>query len=582
MDSKPEIYCLAPWIHAFLNTKGNRNFCCFRDFEPDGKSASGMMSLKEYWNSEKVMSDRRLMLEGIAPKECIPCTSRVLFNDQPRNFFFSSYRLLTEEIRKQTDENGFTDFSPRFFDYRFSNTCNFACRTCAPGSSSRIEREEREIIPEQFSKLEINQTRQEFNRDNVLSELLGAIRRGEVDKLYWGGGEPLLLDEHWQIMNTAIECGHASKIDVVYSTNMSSMKYRSNNLLNIIDHFGSVEILASLDGVGEVGEYIRKGLDWSKFQQNIRQLQEQGKAKIVITLTMTLPGLLHIKEFAQYLLNENLSYESHICHSNGPNDLMSPLILPREILDSVIDKSIQEINSLPHSGFLDELIRNIEKLKTEQTIREKFKGDFDKGFKACRWLFLQKEKNDKMSLEKIFSRKNKTVCNWWTEGIDKEKPPVYDTLTRDWEAWLAKYIRNNEKIFFYANRQIDPKEKYQQILIKNNFHLCDNQTEQFEKLYNSIERGGQLMAITPAVTPLNYWLNRKVPTHYEKKIWLVKQALSDKRFNLEEVFLLSPWSFLLQARFPWFRDSFIKRLGRVLSPLNKYLSLHQIVVLRKK
>ena len=592
--SSGEIYCLAPWVHAYVNTLGKRDLCCFKDFSLEKVQGKDLVPLDEFWNGQEMREIRLEMLKGEAPSSCYPCSSKVLYNDHPRNFFFDKYSALKEEAAESTDESGATRMRPQFLDYRFSNICNFSCRMCSPGSSSKIEAIERKLRPNDFDKTSFKDSRFAFNSAHVIPEFKDLISSGQIDQLYWGGGEPLLTEEHWSLMEHAVDCGKSSEIDVTYNTNLSVLSYRNLNLPALVSKFKDVKFLVSLDGVGKVGEYIREGMSWDKMKENLKSISSIENASLKLTITITLPGLLFIEELAEFIKSNNFDYEIHICHANGPHDLMTPLILPRDILSSLVDKKVSEIKEL-NSSTLGPLVKNLELIKERKVVAEEYPENFEKRFIACRNHFLEKEPKGGIGMKTILSRYPE-VCDSWFRFYKEHvlEPNFYERKFIELQGaklFSTKRVQQISTLTSAVNYFLEDKNSvsiinsFEQIesdhiLITNDPLIEELGRVGFDELAEKMNKGDLLSLVVPAENSLNKLSNRGDLDRYLSKVKLdleLKKGI--KGFEIIEKQSIPPWEFLFFDK-PLFRP--FRILGKTLDVIiRSELCLHRHWVLKK-
>ena len=105
-------------------------------------------------------------------------------------------------------------------------------------------------------------------------------------------------------MKRIIEKGDADKVFCRYNTNLSIIDHRGTNLFHdVLVHFKGYNVCASIDAPGDIGEYLRSGLDWKKWLDNFKQgclyKEQRGDDSIVMDITLTLPGLFAIEELTR-------------------------------------------------------------------------------------------------------------------------------------------------------------------------------------------------------------------------------------------------------------------------------------------
>jgi len=163
-----------------------------------------------------------------------------------------------------------------------------------------------------------------------------------VEEIYWVGGEPLMYEQHWEYMNRIVELGYADRVYVRYNTNLSRVDYKGMNLWKTLDQFRDWQVCASIDGTGEVGEYIRTGLNynlWLKnFEAGVAAMRHRRQLKL--DYTITLPGLLEIKNMVELSKQLNVELLTKVTFAFDPSILISPMALPRDMLNEIIDENL--------------------------------------------------------------------------------------------------------------------------------------------------------------------------------------------------------------------------------------------------
>jgi organic radical activating enzyme len=427
--SKPNTLCMAPWTHTYLSPQTERRMCCAsrepaQNFEQyiDTKSGTGRyipVTLDQHWNSEHMKSVRRRMMAGETLPECEVCNDKLLNTDVYRSYFdrlFGSKYQLAMEL---TTEDGHTEMQPVSWDYRFSNLCNFKCRMCGDMLSSAWESEQHTHNMINWSNPKNNwmvpavrEKITEFQDTQIEAEFAQAVEEHRVEEVYWVGGEPLMYEQHWRYMKRIIELGDGPQIYVRYNTNLSRCHYRGVDLFtDILDHVRDYQICASLDGTGAIGEYIRTGLDYNQWLANMRQAvaHRRHSRQVRIDFTLTLPGLFEVGNIVRLAQELNTEILAKVVFSFTPDIIMSPLALPREILNRKIDELTAELAP----GAMHDILLQ---LKNRPTFAEQWPAEWQTGLAKgkARVLQLEKIRNDTYTLADILSQ-DPEILAWYNE-----------------------------------------------------------------------------------------------------------------------------------------------------------------------
>ena len=422
---KPDTLCMAPWTHTYLSPQTERRMCCAsrepaQNFQQyiDTSAGSGKyipITLDEHWNSDHMRSVRRRMMDGEILPECEVCNDKLLNTSVYRSYFNQLFGHKYNEAIASTDDTGLTTMQPVSWDYRFSNLCNFKCRMCGDMLSSAWETEQRQhnmidwtnpkntwMVPAVKKQIE------EFQKNQIEAEFSRAVDEHRVEEVYWVGGEPLMYEQHWRYMKRIIDLGDGPNVYARYNTNLSRISFKGINLYHdILSRLRDWQICASIDGTGKIGEYIRSGLDYDAWRENFRQGVEISthRRQVRIDFTLTLPGMFEITRIEQLANEFSVDVLAKVIFSFSSDIVMSPLALPRELLDPWVDEILHSIDK----GALRDILVQ---LKTRPTFAEQWPTEYKNG--------LIKGKKRILELERI--RKDVYTMN----DILKERPAVYE------------------------------------------------------------------------------------------------------------------------------------------------------------
>ena len=425
MDKSPTL-CMAPWVHTYLSPQTERRMCCAsrepaQNFEQyiDTKAGAGKyipITLEQHWNSEHMRSVRRRMLAGETLSECEVCNDQLLNTDVYRSYFNRLFGHKYNEVVATTDATGYTTMQPVSWDYRFSNLCNFKCRTCGDMLSSAWETEQRQHDMIDWTNPKNNWMRPEVKREitrfqdnEIEQEFAQAVEQHRVEEIYWVGGEPLMYEQHWRYMKRIIELGDGHRVYARYNTNLSRIRYSDIDLFNdILDHMRDWQICASIDGTGAIGEYIRTGLHYTSWLHNFRQglAHARHPRQMRLDFTLTLPGMFEVENMQKLGQDLGVGILAKVIFSFSPDIMMSPLALPRELLEPWIDELVPNTTG----AMQDVLVQ----LKQRPTFEEQWPDQYQAGLQRgkARIKKLESIRPHGVIMDDILSRRS-AVSRWW-------------------------------------------------------------------------------------------------------------------------------------------------------------------------
>jgi hypothetical protein len=360
-------------------------------------------------------------MSGETLPECEVCDDKLLNTSVYRSYFNQLFGHKYNEAIASTDNTGRTTMKPVSWDYRFSNLCNFKCRMCGDMLSSAWETEQKQHNMVDLTNPKNNWMRPEvkyeiekFQNTQVEQEFADAVEQHRVEEVYWVGGEPLMYEQHWQYMKRIIELGDGLNVYARYNTNLSRVTYRGINLFtDILQNLRDWQICASLDGTGEIGEYIRTGLDYNTWLANFNQGVKVATTprQMRIDFTLTLPGMFEVTNIQQLAQELGVEVLAKVIFSFSPDIVMSPLALPRSILDPWVDEITEQMQ---HSqGALRDILVQ---LKTRPTFQEQWPNEYTKGIAKGkrRMLQLEKIRTQSVTMTDILGVRP-DVLKWWMQ-----------------------------------------------------------------------------------------------------------------------------------------------------------------------
>lgn len=279
-DAQKKPYCLMPWIHLHVSNQGYVKVCCVANITLGNIN---QQSLAEVWEGDQINSLRAKFTKGSMDKRCAQCINLEATGGR-------SIRQETFEKYGDIDVLNEHPKTPIYFDIRFSNVCNFRCRTCWHGASSKWFNDAKTLGRNVSSKAIIKNI-DDFN--DFIDKTGIALQNSK--EIYFAGGEPLVTEEHYQLLEYLIQ-NKATKMLLRYNTNFSVLTFKNYDILELWKQFDNVEILASIDGYGSLGEYIRKDMSWEIFKSNRLKINGLSNITFKIAPTISVYNLHHLPD----------------------------------------------------------------------------------------------------------------------------------------------------------------------------------------------------------------------------------------------------------------------------------------------
>lgn len=316
-------FCPLPWIHMATRPNGDVRVCCTANAsgagEEDVKDAglvkhNGQVmnlqhsTISEVWNSNYMKSVRLQMLDGKVPTSCTKCfeeESKGIVSKRQWETQVWNERIDVDTIVSQTASDGTLPVNIPYFDLRLGNMCQLKCIMCSPHDSSSWIKEWKAQYPK-YKTVELKKD-QSWNIDFDYTwykkgTFLQDMRSNayNIRELYFAGGEPLLIPEHYKILEFMVETGAAKLCVLRYNSNGLELPEK---LFDLWSHFKQVKFNFSVDAVGERNDYIRSPSKWENVISNLGRLDDTP-SNIVVNMAcavqllnvLTVPELVHWKE----------------------------------------------------------------------------------------------------------------------------------------------------------------------------------------------------------------------------------------------------------------------------------------------
>lgn len=177
---------------------------------------------------------------------------------------------------------------------RLNNVCNFKCRMCNPSFSTTWMAENKK---HGYFKYMLDET---VVKDTLVDEhyLFTILKNSNIKHISISGGEPLISDAHYTLLNFLIE-NNLTNITLGYSTNLSNLDYKGIDLLSLWEKFDHVNLEASVDGWGDAVEYSRTGFNRKTFLENFKRAHKYIQAINCVVNVYSVWTLPYIERFRE-------------------------------------------------------------------------------------------------------------------------------------------------------------------------------------------------------------------------------------------------------------------------------------------
>ena len=373
-----DTFCSLPWRHLATHPDGGVTLCCVSD-HTDGISRAKNYnpktflnlndhSIEEIMNSDYFKEVRLQMLNDEIPDSCKRCfdeekagvrSKRIEENEK---FSFSK-----KHACGITAADGTIPVNFNFVELRLGNLCNLKCRTCNPNSSTKWTmpyqqmQSELKFVTQYEKKISTTWTEDEKFWQDLYNH------SNDLELICVNGGEPTLVEKHWQYLENLIDKNLNEKIVLWYNINMTNVP---DKLLSLWKKFKKVQITCSIDDLYERNDYIREGSKWDTIIENLNKLQKEKWLNVSICQTISWMNVFYINDFFRFMKNRNLHV--HMNYVYDPK-FLSIQSLPYALKDTILERC-SELDQWQYNS-----------LESQFRVSDNY-NDFKKGIEYIKWL----------------------------------------------------------------------------------------------------------------------------------------------------------------------------------------------------
>lgn len=377
-----DTFCILPWLHMHTWPDGKVYQCCITGWDKSYGNLNDS-TMEELWNGEYMKTLRTDMLQNKRPVSCSKCYEQedmgtVSFRQSSNAQFYEHSDRLVE---KTHDSGHLNEFILRYWDFRFSNLCNMKCRMCGDLLSSLWAEESiKRFGGNSFTNFKTDSKNRTtvMNNAEIGVDLYKYIDMfiDHVEEIYFAGGEPLIMKEHYYILEKLIQRGRTD-VRIRYNTNLSKLQMYGYDCLELWKHFDHVNIIASIDATGTRGEYIRKGTVWKSVENNLRRIASEPGLIVGVSPTINLFNIWHIPDFVDFLVDVGVD-NIHLNNVLTTPEWFHINTLPEKFKEKVVikyDNHLARVDDLTKSkiesayayilNYMAHNPENLEKLRTQ-------------------------------------------------------------------------------------------------------------------------------------------------------------------------------------------------------------------------
>ncbi len=322
-----------------INFKHTRVDLCYRAINGTHENYT---TFEEVMKDPQLNSQRLSLLNGEFPlPQCRDCKQmedagaesyrqRIKLSDKPNQWYIDNVNPVTGEMR-----------TLHRMEFRFNNTCNYACRHCSPEYSTlwtKTLKKNRDLEEQNpiFTIVHEESYAQQIDMAGM-APYIERLDDGDYLELEITGGEPFFQKEVWEFLTNIQPV--ANKINLIITSNGSIPgRWKGYNLYDLLGNFHAVTLQFSIDASESFYNYFREGGDWDRVKNNVTELTgvlPHVSVNPVITISMFQAARM------PEILTDLKQYSPTRKFTSGEvlrPDFMNPIHMPRGLKDRYLNE----------------------------------------------------------------------------------------------------------------------------------------------------------------------------------------------------------------------------------------------------
>jgi pyruvate-formate lyase-activating enzyme len=359
IDIKSESFCAAKWYNATIWLGSGQTTSCHHPLPHQVSVAEVEANPRALHNTPRKKEERAMMQRGERPAGCEYCWKIEDMYKDPKYAGVDTGEPISDRVYKTViyedkdlDEAFNTrpeqDVNLQTLEIAFDRTCQFACSYCNPAFSTTWVRDIHRNGP--YTNL-VSDGRNHFTHNHDSSQLYtisdvnpyveAFFRWWEADlhktlkELRITGGEPLMSGYTWRLIDWFQKNKGQSKTRLAINSNLGFEQDKLERLLDATEGI-ELDLYTSNESIGRHAIYIRDGLDWNQWCDNVTYLSDSGRLRgLHVMCTINALCLLSLAEFLWMIVKlkqkygkDSINFSLNILRFPS---FQSPLILPLDL-----------------------------------------------------------------------------------------------------------------------------------------------------------------------------------------------------------------------------------------------------------
>lgn len=355
-------FCAMPFFHVAIESNGDVRPCCLGEplKNDDGSTFnSAGMSINQVINHPSHIKFRETFMRNEQHPACKPCWGEYHKDRFSGRFVYSSSMKVFSDVLNVV-EGGPVEQKLLWLEIKAGNRCNLACRICGLWNSAKWLKETYDLRKEtsdgypdfkQSPEFKYNQQAKWIDDVEFWKNVDGF---DEIKIIHLMGGEPLMIEEHYEMLRAIAQRFDPSKIVIWYNTNGTVIP--SEEQEQLLSKFKRIIWSVSIDDFGDKFDYQRSGAVWEEVKQNLPYFFNKENYESVIDATINVHNIITIHEFIKELDSMGLASYFSPHYVTTPGGIYNVRTLHSDIKEAIKSELLK---NMPENNTCKVQINNI-------------------------------------------------------------------------------------------------------------------------------------------------------------------------------------------------------------------------------
>jgi MoaA/NifB/PqqE/SkfB family radical SAM enzyme len=346
-------FCAMPFFHVAIESNGDVRPCCLgTPLKNDDGTTLNIegKTINDIINHPTHVKFRQSFLNNEQHPACNDCWGVYHGDKFSGRYVYSSSSKVSDYVVKIINGEPIEQRLV-WLEIKAGNRCNLACRICGLWNSAKWLKETYEIKKQQRSDYPDFKNSPEF-KYNQQAKWIDDIEFWknidgfeDIRIMHLMGGEPLMIEEHFEMLDAVANKFNPKDIYVWYNTNGTLVPTLRQE--QILDRYKTIMWSLSIDDFGDKFDYQRSGATWEDVKKNLRYFYSRPNFQTNIDATISIYNIATLDQFILEIDKLKFVTDFTPHYVTSPNGYSNVRTLHKDIKAKITDHLLNSKKRIP-------------------------------------------------------------------------------------------------------------------------------------------------------------------------------------------------------------------------------------------